>query len=143
LLPGRPRDLWHASATPVYPFGYGLSYTQFKYSGLHLANAVMKDDDHNYVEVTVTNTGKIQGDEVVQMYIHDEVSSLTRPLLELKGFARITLNPGESKQVRMPITRRSLEFWKAGKWITEAGDFSVMVGTNSTELNKIKLTLIK
>jgi beta-glucosidase len=143
LVPGRPRELWHAQATPVYSFGYGLSYTQFKYSGLHLAKPVMKDEDYNYAEVTITNTGKMQGDEVVQMYIHDEISSLTRPLLELKGFNRITLNPGESKQVRIPITRRSLEFWKAGKWITEAGDFSVMVGPNSTELDKVKLTLIK
>ena len=101
----------------------------------------MRDNQTVYAEVTITNTGKMQGDEIVQMYLHDEVSSLTRPNKELKGFSRITLLPGESKQVRIPITRKSLEFWKNGQWITEAGDFSVMVGPNSTELKSVKLTL--
>jgi beta-glucosidase len=85
----------------------------------------------------------MKGDEIVQMYMHDEVSSLTRPSKELKGFSRITLLPGESKQVKMPITKHSLEFWKNGSWITEAGDFSVMVGPNSVELNKVMLKLNK
>jgi beta-glucosidase len=143
LTPGRPRELWHASADPTYPFGYGLSYTQFKYSGLHLSRSTMNDTETVYAEVTITNTGKMQGDEIVQMYLHDEVSSLTRPLLELKGFSRVTLKPGESKQVQIPINRKSLEFWKDGLWITEAGDFSVMVGPNSTELKSVKLTLKK
>jgi beta-glucosidase len=143
LTPGRPRELWHAFPDPTYPFGYGLSYTQFKYSDLHLSRSSMKDNETVYAEVTITNTGKIQGDEIVQMYLHDEVSSLTRPNKELKGFSRITLLPGESKQVRIPITRKSLEFWKNGQWITEAGDFSVMVGPNSTELKSVKLTLNK
>jgi beta-glucosidase len=143
LTPGRPRELWHASADPTYPFGYGLSYTQFKYSGLHLSKSTMNDNETVYTEVTITNTGKMQGDEIVQMYLHDEVSSLTRPLLELKGFSRVTLKPGESKQVQIPINRKSLEFWKDGLWITEAGDFSVMVGPNSTELKSVKLTLKK
>ncbi|MDB5117314.1 MAG: glycoside hydrolase family 3 domain protein [Mucilaginibacter sp.] len=143
LTPGRPRELWHASADPTYPFGYGLSYTQFKYSGLHLSKPTMNDTETVYAEVTITNAGKMQGDEIVQMYLHDEVSSLTRPLLELKGFSRVTLKPGESKQVQIPINRKSLEFWKDGLWITEAGDFSVMVGPNSTELKSVKLTLKK
>ncbi|RYE19902.1 MAG: beta-glucosidase, partial [Sphingobacteriaceae bacterium] len=143
LVPGRPRELWQASAEPTYPFGYGLSFTQFKYSDLHLQKPVMKNSDINYAEVTVTNSGKMQGDEIVQMYIHDQVSSLTRPLKELKGFKRISLMPGEAKKVVIPITKKSLEFWKDGQWITEAGDFDVMIGTNSTELNTVKLTLNK
>ncbi|MDB5111312.1 MAG: glycoside hydrolase family 3 domain protein [Mucilaginibacter sp.] len=143
LTPGRPRELWHASSDPAYPFGYGISYTQFKYTGLHLSKSTMKENETNYAEVTVTNTGKMKGDEIVQMYIHDEVSSLTRPSKELKGFTRVSLMPGESKQVSIPITKKALEFWKDGQWITEAGEFSVMVGPNSVELNKVTLTLNK
>jgi beta-glucosidase len=143
LTAGRPRELWHASWDPAYPFGYGLSYTQFKYSGLHLSKSAMKEDETTYAEVTITNTGKVKGDEIVQMYIHEEVSSLTRPLKELKGFTRISLMPGESKQVAIPITKKSLEFWKEGKWITEPGEFSVMVGTNSVDLSTVKLMLTK
>jgi len=143
LTPGRPRELWQSSPEPVYPFGYGLSYTKFDYTGLHLSKSTMTDDDTIYAEVTIANSGKMTGDEIVQMYIHQEVSSLTRPTKELKGFSRVTLAPGESKLVRMPITRRSLEFWKDGKWITEAGEFTVMVGPNSTDLNKVTLTLKK
>jgi beta-glucosidase len=143
LTPGRPRELWHASPDPAYPFGYGLSYTQFKYSGLHLSSSAMKENETAYAEVTITNTGKMKGDEIVQMYIHDEISSLTRPLKELKGFTRVSLMPGESKQVAIPITKKSLEFWKDGKWITEPGEFAVMVGTNSVELNTVKLMLTK
>lgn len=143
LIPGRPRELWQAPAEPTYPFGYGLSYTQFKYTDFHLLKTVMKKDDTNYAEITVTNTGKMKGEEIVQMYIHDEVASLSRPLKELKGFQRVSLMPGESKKVSIPISKKSLEFWKDGKWITEEGDFEVMVGTNSTELNAVKLTLSK
>jgi beta-glucosidase len=143
LTPGRPRELWHASPEPTYPFGYGLSYTQFKYSNLHLSKSSMKDNDTTYAVVTITNTGKMKGDEIVQMYIHEEVSSLTRPLKELKGFARISLLSGESKQVKIPITKKALEFWKKGKWITEAGEFTIMVGPNSVELNKVTLMLKK
>jgi len=143
LTPGRPRELWHASAEPTYPFGYGLSYTQYKYADLHLSKSTMRDNETIYAEVTITNTGKMKGDEIAQMYIHDEVSSLTRPLKELKGFTRISLAPGESEKVRIPISKKSLEFWKDGKWITEAGDFTIMVGPNSTELSTVKLTLNK
>lgn len=143
LPPGRPRELWHADPTPTYPFGYGLSYTNFRYSDLHLSKPTMHDNETIYAEVTITNTGKMKGDEIVQMYLHDEVASLSRPLLELKGFSRISLNPGASKQVKIPINRHALEFWKNGEWITEAGDFSVMVGPNSTELQTVKLTLVK
>jgi beta-glucosidase len=143
LTPGRPRELWQASADPTYPFGFGLSYTNFKYTDLHLAKSTMTDSDVNYAQVTVTNTGTVKGDEIVQMYVHDEVASLTRPVKELKGFHRVSLLPGESKKVSIPITKKSLEFWKNGKWITEAGEFEIMMGTNSVELNTVKLTLTK
>ncbi|WP_345947645.1 glycoside hydrolase family 3 N-terminal domain-containing protein [Mucilaginibacter sp. PAMB04274] len=143
LTPGRPRELWQASSDPTYPFGFGLSYTKFKYTNLRLAKTTMGDNDTNYAEVTVTNTGSMKGDEIVQMYIHDEIASLTRPVKELKGFQRVSLLPGQSKNVSIPITKKALEFWKDGKWITEAGSFEVMVGTNSVELDTVKLTLTK
>ncbi|UEG54973.1 glycoside hydrolase family 3 C-terminal domain-containing protein [Mucilaginibacter daejeonensis] len=143
LAPGRPRELWQAAWDPTFAFGYGISYTQFKYTDLHLSQSSMTDGETVYAQVTVTNTGKMKGDEIVQLYVHDELSSLTRPAKELKGFARVTLEPGQSKQVSIPITRRALEFWKDGQWITEGGKFTVMVGPNSTELTYVTLTLNK
>lgn len=143
LSPGRPRELWNAAWDPTFQFGYGISYTQYKYSDLHLSQPSMNDGETIYAQVTVTNTGKMKGDEIVQMYVHDELSSLTRPNKELKGFARVTLEAGQSKQVSIPISRKALEFWKDGQWITEGGQFTVMVGPNSTELSNVTLTLNK
>jgi beta-glucosidase len=141
LAPGRPREIWGASFDPTYPFGFGLSYTSFSYTDFRLSGSSMTAKDTVYAEVTVTNTGKIKGDEIVQLYIRDEVSSLARPLKELKGFQRITLEPGESRLVRIPVSSKSLEFWKDGKWITEPGEFTVMIGPNSAELSNVKLNL--
>jgi beta-glucosidase len=101
----------------------------------------MRSKDTVYATVKVTNTGTVKGDEIVQLYIHDEVSSLVRPLKELKGFRRITLDPGASEMVRFPIDAHSLEFWKNGHWITEPGMFSIMIGASSEELTFTKLEL--
>jgi len=141
LAPGRPREIWGASFDPTYPFGFGLSYTNFAYTDARLSKVSMTARDTIYAEVTVKNTGKRKGDEIVQLYIRDEVSSLARPLKELKGFQRITLEPGESKLVRLPLSSKSLEFWKDGKWITEPGEFTVMMGPSSAELSNVKLNL--
>jgi beta-glucosidase len=141
LAPGRPREIWGSSFEPTYPFGFGLSYTDFAYTDVHLSKASMAVEDTIYAEVTVKNTGKIKGDEIIQLYVRDEVSSLARPLKELKGFQRITLEPGESRQVQIPLSKKSLEFWKDGKWITEPGEFTVMLGPNSAELTSVKLNL--
>jgi len=141
LAPGRPREIWGSSFEPTYPFGFGLSYTNFAYTDFHLSKSSMTTADTIYAEVTIKNTGKMKGDEIVQLYVRDEISSLARPLKELKGFQRITLQPGESKQVQIPLSRKSLEFWKDGKWITEPGEFTVMVGPNSTDLTNVKLNL--
>ncbi|SDK96430.1 beta-glucosidase [Pedobacter sp. ok626] len=142
LIPGRPRMMWGTVEGATYPFGYGLSYTQFKYGEVKLSKASMKANETVFAEVEITNTGKMAGDEIVQLYLRDDISSLARPIKELKGFKRISLRPGETQKVSLPITSRSLEFWKDGKWIAEAGSFTVMMGPNSEELKTIKLQLV-
>ncbi|MBS1606276.1 MAG: glycoside hydrolase family 3 C-terminal domain-containing protein, partial [Bacteroidetes bacterium] len=141
LPPGRPRSLWNSVAGPTYCFGYGLSYTSWSYSDLRLSGTSMTAGDTVYASVKITNTGKVRGDEVVQLYIHDDVCSLVRPEKELKGFCRVSLEPGASEVVRFPISRRALEFWKDGRWTTEPGGFSIMVGPSSGQLSTVHLEL--
>jgi beta-glucosidase len=125
---------------PLWAFGAGLSYTTFGYDKLEVKPERIAPDGHATVSVTVTNTGKRSGDEVVQLYIHDLVSSVTRPVQELKGFRRIHLKPGESKQVEMPLGPDELSFFdEKMKRIVEPGRFEVMVGGNSTDLKKVSL----
>ena len=143
LIPGRPREIWNASYDPTYPFGYGMSYTTYKYSDFQLSKSNMTATDTVYASVKIQNTGKIKGDEIAQLYIRDNISSLARPIKELKGFKRITLEPGAEQTVTFPISKRALEFWKDGQWITEPGTFTIMVGPNSTELKNLTLTLVK
>ncbi|MEP7374558.1 MAG: glycoside hydrolase family 3 N-terminal domain-containing protein [Chitinophagaceae bacterium] len=119
---------------PLYPFGFGLSYTSFSYSALKL--------NGNVVTADITNTGKIKGDEIVQLYIHQKVSSATRPVKELKDFARITLNPGETKTVSFTIDKAKLTFWtKDMKYAVEPGVFEIMIGKNSKDVQKIELKI--
>lgn len=141
LPPGRPRTLWNASSEPTYCFGYGLSYTTFSYSGITLSKPSLTAKDTVYASVRITNTGKIKGDEIAQFYVHDDVCSLVRPIKELKGFKRITLEPGASETVRFPICTRSLEFWKNGHWTTEPGTFTIMIGPSSEKFTTAKLEL--
>lgn len=122
------------SNEPLYPFGYGLSYTSFEYSNLNLSSSEMGMDGSIKATVTVKNTGKYAGKEVVQLYIRDLVGSVTRPVKELKGFEKISLAPGESKQVSFTITKKDLEFYTRDmSFKAEPGDFKVFVGTNSAE----------
>lgn len=122
---------------PAYPFGYGLSYTTFVYSDLKLLPGNGKDI-HTRVSVTVTNMGKYTGEEVVQLYIRDEVASITRPIKELKGFEKIELKTGESKTVTFDIKDQQLGFYNNEmKFIVERGDFTFMIGGNSEEVKEI------
>ena len=122
---------------PAYPFGYGLSYSTFTYSDIKLLPGNGKDI-HIRVAVTVTNTGKYTGEEVVQLYIRDEVASITRPIKELKGFEKIKLKAGESKTVTFDITDQQLGFYdNTMKFTVEKGDFTFMIGGNSEELKEI------
>lgn len=116
---------------PLFPFGYGLSYTTFKYTDLEIDT---NNQDNIKVSATIQNTGKVTGKEVVQLYIHDRVASIARPVKELKGFQKISLAPGDSKRVTFILTDKVLGFYNHDyKFVVEPGTFGVMVGTNSQE----------
>ena len=127
---------------PLYPFGYGLSYTTFQYSDIALSASAMGQDGSITAAVTVTNTGKRDGAEVVQLYIRDLVGSITRPVKELKGFEKIFLKAGERKTVTFKITPELLRFYDYDlKQVAEPGDFDVMIGGDSRNVRSARLTL--
>jgi beta-glucosidase len=127
---------------PLFPFGFGLSYTTFDISAPHLAAKQVKAGDPVTVSVDVRNTGKVAGDEVVQLYLHDVVSSVTRPIKELKGFKRVTLAPGESKTVQFTLDREAFALWNQDmKRVVEPGAFEIMVGPNSVDLKTVTVDI--
>ncbi|MDO5524658.1 MAG: beta-glucosidase BglX [Prevotella sp.] len=127
---------------PLYPFGYGLSYTTFAYSGLHLSSTSMNAGGKVKASVTVTNTGSREAAEVVQLYIRDIFASVVRPVKELKGFERITLKAGESRKVEFEITPDLLKFYNSSlDFVLEPGDFDIMVGGNSRDVKTVRLTV--
>ena len=128
--------------TPLYVFGEGMSYTTFEISEPTLSAPTIGIDGSSNVSVTVTNTGDMAGDEVVQLYIRDKVSSVTRPVKELKGFKRVSLEPGASETVTLPITTEALQFFGLDmKRVVEPGEFDVMVGNSSTNVKSVTLTV--
>lgn len=130
------------SNEPLYPFGYGLSYTTFAYSDIHLSSTEMSADGKLTATVTVTNTGSRDGAEVVQLYIRDLVGSVTRPVKELKGFEKIFLKAGESRKVSFSITPELLKFYNYDlQFVCEPGDFDVMIGGNSRDVKKARFLL--
>jgi beta-glucosidase len=124
---------WDGLPTPLYPFGFGLSYTTFSITNLKVAAPQVKLGNSVAVTVDVTNTGAVLGDEVVQLYIHQKAGSDSRPMRELKGFERVTLQPGETKTVSFQLGPDELGYWStnAGKWVQEAEDFDIWVGADS------------
>lgn len=123
------------SNDPLYPFGFGLSYTTFKYGDIALSSKELSQNGTLTATVTLTNTGKYDGTEVVQLYIRDVVGSITRPTKELKGFQRVNLKAGESKQISFTITPELLKFYNYdNKFVNEAGNFDVMIGGNSRDV---------
>jgi beta-glucosidase len=127
---------------PLFPFGFGLSYTTFKFSQPKLEKSSIKINESTKVSVDVKNTGKVAGDEIVQLYIRDKVSSVTRPVKELKGFQRISLKPGETKTVTLEITPEKLAFHNIDmEFIVEPGEFEIMVGDSSRDLDLKKISL--
>jgi beta-glucosidase len=128
--------------SPLYAFGYGLSYTTFAIENLRLSKKKISRDGATRVLVDVTNTGKRQGTEVVQMYIRDLVSSVTRPLKELKGFQKVSLQPGETRTVALDITPESLAFYDIDmKYVVEPGESEIMVGNSSRDCDLQKVIL--
>ncbi|MGC6502010.1 MAG: beta-glucosidase BglX [Flavobacteriaceae bacterium] len=128
--------------SPLYPFGYGLSYTQFEYSDIRLSANSLSKGGRIIAEVDVTNSGKVAGKEVVQLYLKDHYASATRPVKELKGFELIALEAGETQTVRFTIDEKLLAFYNAaGQWTAEAGDFSLFIGSDSTTKRKVDFVL--
>jgi len=141
---GRGYGYLDDNGKPLYPFGYGLSYTTFEYSNLVVPQTVTKNGETK-VLVTVKNTGAVRGDEVVQLYLHDEVASVSRPFKELKAMKRVTLEPGESRQVELTLPYRSFGLWdKDMKFVYEPGVFDVIIARDAaTEALKEKILLEK
>ena len=151
LNTGRPNPKWFTKFTtnyldvpnePLFPFGYGLSYTTFEYSPMTLSGNSMTQNGNIQASVTVTNTGNCEGTEVVQLYIRDMVGSIARPVQELKGFERISIKPGESRTVNFTINAELLKFYnKDLNYVCEPGDFDVMIGPNSRDVQHKTFTL--
>ena len=149
---GRPMDPNNKFSTkyldspnaPVYPFGFGLSYTSFEYSDIKLSKSMLKGNEKLTVSVTLTNTGKMAGEEVVQLYLRDLVASISRPLKELKNFRKVMLQPGEKKEIIMEITTDDLSFYNSRlEYGWEPGDFMVYIGTNSRDVKEAKFSWVK
>lgn len=131
-----------APNAPLFPFGYGLSYTNFSYANIELNKTAMKKNESITAFITVTNTGKYDGEEVVQLYVRDMVGSITRPLKELKGFQKIMLKAGESKKVNFIITGNDLKFYNSAlQFVNEPGDFKLFIGSNSKDVKEVDFKL--
>ncbi len=140
--PSARRGYLFDTTSPLYPFGFGLSYTTFSMSEPRLSSATMARDGRVTVSVDVRNTGARAGDEVVQLYIRDRIASVTRPVRELRGFRRITLAAGESRTVTFTLDAAALSFWNADmRRVVEPGEFEVMVGANAAEVQTTVLTV--
>jgi beta-glucosidase len=122
--------------SPLYPFGFGLSYTTFSYSGVKLSRRLLNQSDTLTASVNVTNTGRRAGEETVQLYITEPVASVTRGVEELRGFQKISLQPGQRREVTFRITTEDLKFYNSDlvyDW--EPGEFIIRIGSNSSQLN--------
>ena len=132
--PGPDGNMSRANGA-LYPFGYGLSYTTFEYSDLKISPAIITPNQKAYVTCKVTNTGKRSGDEVIQLYVRDVLSSVTTYEKNLAGFERVHLKPGETKEITFPIDCKALELLNANMhWVVEPGDFTLMLGASSTDI---------
>ena len=132
---GRGDDYNNLSGQPLFPFGYGLSYTTFEYSDLKFSQKEITVDGKATVSCKIKNTGDVVGDEVVQLYIRDLLASVSQPIIALKGFMKISLQPGETKEVTFDITPEMLQILdKDMKWLVEPGDFRIMIGASSKDI---------
>ena len=145
---GKDDSYLDCPATPMYPFGYGLSYTRFEYSKIECDRSMLtleelKNGEKFKVYAVVTNTGEYEGKEVSQCYISDLVASMTRPIKELKGFSKNLLKPGESKELMFLLGFGELGFYnREGEFCVEKGEFDIFIGNDCTTTNKISLTVV-
>ena len=140
--PSARRGYLFDEVTPLFPFGHGLSYTTFDIGAPILSSESVAAGQGVTVRVPVTNSGDMAGDEVVQVYLRDVLSSVTRPVKELVGFQRVTLAPGETKNVDIVIEPRSFMLWNRDmERVIEPGEFTIMVGPNSEDLQSVTLTV--
>ncbi|MEO8417042.1 MAG: beta-glucosidase BglX, partial [Ginsengibacter sp.] len=132
------------SNDPLYPFGFGLSYTNFDYSNINLSKTIIKSSETMVASITVTNSGSFDGFETVQLYINDVAASITRPVKELKGFQKVFLKKGESRNINFTITSEDLKFYNSDlKYVYEPGEFKVYIGTNSKDVKEASFQLTK
>jgi beta-glucosidase len=142
--PSARRGYLFDDKAPLFPFGFGLSYTRFEIGEPRLERARIGIADSVKVLVDVRNTGSVGGDEVVQIYVRDVLASVTRPVKELKGFERVTLEPGASRTLEFTLTPESFSFWNADMTFgVEPGDFTIMAGANSVDLKSTTLTIAR
>ncbi len=142
LPTGRGDDYHNLSGDPLFPFGYGLSYSRFSYSNLTLDKDTIQAGESVRLSFTLSNEGPYDGEEVVQLYLRDELASVVRPVMELKGFQRVFLKNKESRKLQFDITPGMLEMLNAQNLtVIEPGSFRVMIGSSSKEL-KLKSTLV-
>jgi beta-glucosidase len=128
--------------TPLYPFGYGLSYTTFNYGEPRVSSYIIGTSDSLRVSVSVTNAGQRAGEEVVQVYVRDDYASVTRPVKELRSFQKILLQPGQSRELSFTLRPDDLAFWNQEmKWVVEPGTFTVFVGGNSRDTKQTTFTV--
>jgi beta-glucosidase len=134
---------WDISSKPLYPFGYGLSYATFRFANLGLSKARIKAGDSVAVDVDVSNTGSVPGDAVAQLYIHQRSGSASRPVRQLEGFRRVTLQPGETTTLHFSLGPDELQFWspQAKRWVVEPGVFDVWAGEDATAELHAELTI--
>ncbi len=141
---GRGNDYVNLSGQPLFPFGYGLSYTNFEYSNMQISKAVINSDESLTVSCNIKNTGKLTGDEVVQLYLHDELASVVRPVAELKAFERISLKPDESKTVTFNLNPETFKMYnRQMQWVTEPGDFRIMLGASVKDTRLWRMVTVK
>ena len=148
-VPGKDKDRFRSKYldipnAPLYPFGFGLSYTRFAVSPIELSHETMNKNETIQAVVKVKNVGEVKGTETVQLYIHDVAASVVRPVKELKNFCKVTLKPGEEQTVTFMITEKDLQFLTENdRWESEPGEFEVFVGTDSSVVNCAKFVLVK
>jgi beta-glucosidase len=138
--PSSRRGYLFGETTPLFPFGHGLSYTTFTYGTPRVAAARIGANGSTTLTVDVTNSGSRAGDEVVQLYVRDRVSHVTRPVMELRGFQRVSLKPGETRAVTFAIDSKALGYYGLeNKWVVEPGAFDLMVGGSSAQVKSVAL----